>query len=294
MQPARSSRTAETMALFRALETARPPSLRLFRDPFAAKFLTGALRLAACGAAVPGLRPLLLRYLERRLPGARSSGIARTRLIDDWLGEHVNAGARQIVILGAGFDTRAWRLPDLAGLPVFEVDHPATGAEKRLRLTLAGLDPARVTAVALDFDREPLAAALARAGFDAAQRAAVVWEGVTNYLTADAVDAVVEWAGRLAAGSGFIFTYVDARVLSDPGGFIGGARILAEVAAAGEPWTFGFVTAELPGYLRRFGLQLLADLGADDYRARYFGASAATMAGYAFYRAVDARVAEHA
>jgi methyltransferase (TIGR00027 family) len=233
MQPARSSRTAETMALFRTLETARPPSRRLFRDPFARSFLTGVLRLAAQGAAVPGLRSLLLRYLDRRLPGALSSGIARTRLIDDWLLDHVAAGARQIVILGAGFDTRAWRLPGLAGLPVFEVDHPATGAEKRRRLALAGLDPARVVAVALDFDRESLATALTRAGFDAALRAVIVWEGVTNYLTAEAVAAVVEWAGGLAAGSGFIFTYVDARVLSEPGRFEGATRILAEVAAAG-------------------------------------------------------------
>jgi O-methyltransferase involved in polyketide biosynthesis len=113
-------------------------------------------------------------------------------------------------------------------------------------------------------------------------------------LTAEAVAAVIEWAGRLPAGSGFIFTYVDEDVLSDPGRFAGADKVLAEVAAAGEPWTFGFSPGDLARYLRGFGLELLEDLGADDYRARYFGARAAAMRGYAFYRAVNARVTGHA
>ncbi len=294
MQPARSSRTAEVMALFRALETAEPRDRRLFDDPFAAGFLAPPLRWLARSAALPVLRRLLCRYLDRRLPGARSSGVARTRLIDDWASTHVAAGAQQIVLLGAGFDTRAWRLPAFAGLMVFEVDHPATAAAKRRRLSAAGLAGARVIPVALDFDRTALPDALARAGFDPAQRTLVIWEGVTNYLTAEAVGAVIRWAGSLAPGSGFIFTYIDAAVLSEPGRFAGAPAILREVAASGEPWTFGFDPAALPAYLGERGLTLTEDLGADQYRARYFGSRAGSLAGYAFYRTVDARVERHA
>ena len=286
MQPTRTSRTAEAMALFRALETARPPGVRLFADPLAAGFLPPGLRLLARAAALPGLGALLRRYLERRFPGALSSGVARTRLIDDWASAHIASGARQIVLLGAGFDARAWRLAAFAGLPVFEVDHPATAAEKRRRLAAAG----RVVSVTLDFDRETLPEALARAGFDPQQPTLAIWEGVTNYLSADAVAAIIDWAGRLAAGSAVIFTYVDRSVLSDPGRFFGAARVLREVAATGEPWIFGFDPARLPRYLDERGLRLLEDLGADQYRARCFGAAAATMRGYQFYRAVNTRM----
>jgi methyltransferase (TIGR00027 family) len=294
MQPARSSRTAEVMALIRALETAEPQDRRLFTDPFAAGFLAPPLRGLARAAALPVMRRLLCRYLDRRLPGARSSGSARTKLIDDWGSAHVAAGARQVVLLGAGFDTRAWRLPAFAGLPVFEVDHPATAAAKRRRFSSAGLAGARVIAVTLDFDRVALPDALGRAGFDPARRTLVIWEGVTNYLTAEAVGAVIRWAGSLAAGSGFIFTYIDAAVLSDPGRFVGAPTILREVAASGEPWTFGFDPAALPPYLGERGLTLIEDLGADQYRARYFGGRAGSLHGYAFYRAVNARVDRHA
>lgn len=290
MQPTRTSRTAEIMALLRALETARPAGARLFDDPLAAGFLSPGLRRLARWASVPVLRALLPRYLDWRLPGARSSGIARTRLIDDWAAGHVAAGARQIVLLGAGFDSRAWRLPAFAALPVFEVDHPATAAEKRRRLAGAGADAARIVSVTIDFDREKLPEALSRAGFDRSRRTLVIWEGVTNYLTAEAVAAVIGWAGSLAAGSGLIFTYVDEAVLREPRRFAGAARILREVSGAGEPWTFGFDPARLPRYLSERGLRLLEDLGADEYRARYFGAAAARMRGYAFYRAANARV----
>lgn len=290
MQPSRTSRTAEIMALFRALETARPPRARLFADPLAAGFLSPGLRLLARAAALPGLRALLRRYLDRRFPGALGSGVARTRLIDDWAGVHVVAGVRQIVLLGAGFDARAWRLAAFAGLPVFEVDHPATAAEKRRRLAGAGADMRRIVSVTLDFDREQLPEALARAGFDPKRPTLVIWEGVTNYLTADAVAAVIRWAGELAVGSALIFTYIDEAVLSDPGRFFGARRVLREVAATGEPWTFGFDPARLPRYLAERGLLLLEDLGADQYRACCFGAAAAAMRGYQFYRAANARV----
>src|SRR6266536_639560 len=116
MQAGKFSRTAEVMALFRALETAQPVHSRLFHDPFAAAFLPSSLAKAARWSAVPVVGPLVLRVADALWPGARTSGVARTRLIDDWVSESVAAGARQVVLLGAGFDSRAWRLPALAGL----------------------------------------------------------------------------------------------------------------------------------------------------------------------------------
>jgi methyltransferase (TIGR00027 family) len=278
------------MALFRAIESAQPEGRRLFNDPFAVTFVGTALRRVVRWSATPILGPALRGIIDRCWPGARSSGVARTRLIDDWIGISVANGSHQLVVLGAGFDSRAWRMPVLTGMPVFEVDHAATSAEKRRRAAAVAPGSSTVVSVALDFDRGRLPVALAAAGFDPKRRATVVWEGVTNYLTADAVRSVLAWVGTLAMGSHLIFTYVHQGVLADPAAFEGAARILSAVASSGEPWTFGFIPEALPPCLQAHGLRLQEDLGADDYRARYFGPEARKMRGYGFYRAAFATV----
>jgi methyltransferase (TIGR00027 family) len=246
VQPGLSSRTAEFMALFRALESMQSERRRLFYDPFAALFLSASLRRIAQCSAMPILGPLLPQIIDHFWPGARSSGVARTRLIDDWVEASMANGSQQLVMLGAGFDSRAWRMPVLAGLPIFEVDHPATAAKKRRLVAAVAAERPDLISVTLDFDRDRLPDALAAAGFDSRRRSTVVWEGVTNYLRADAVRSVFAWVGTLAAGSTLIFTYVHRGVIADPTSFEGAERILRTVANAGEPWTFGFVPETLP------------------------------------------------
>ena len=277
------------MALFRALESTGPLGRRLFDDPFAATFVSAPLRRVVRWSAVPVLGTVLRQIIDHLWPGARSSGVARTRLIDDWIAASIANGSQQLVVLGAGFDSRAWRMPALVGVPIFEVDHPATMAEKRRGIAAATAE-SDVVSVALDFDRDRLPDALGAAGFDPSRHTTVVWEGVTNYLTEDAVRSVLAWAGSLAAGSKLIFTYVHRRGLEDPTSFEAAEKILLAVASAGEPWTFGWVPEALSRCLQAHGLRLEEDLGADDYRARYFGRKARRMRGYAFYRAALATV----
>ena len=281
------------MALFRALESARPVGARLFEDRFARGFLGPWLALALRAARVPLLGAVVPWFIDRKWPGARSSGIARTRLIDDMLGAALADGIGQVVILGAGFDCRAYRLPALARARVLEVDHPDTSAAKREHLgRLLGAPPAHVTFVALDFDRQDLAAALAAAGFDRARRTFFVWEGVTNYLTEGAVDAVLRFVGGTARDGRLCFTYVHRGVLDGSTRFEGTERLALTLARAGEPWTFGLDPAALPGYLEARGLRLLEDLGATEYRARYMPSGGLGMTGYEFYRVALARVAD--
>jgi methyltransferase (TIGR00027 family) len=291
MEAGRPSTTAEIMAFFRALESIRPADRRLFEDPFAARFLRPWLRIIVHGSILPLIGPLLLRWIDRRWPGARTSAIARTRLIDDWIDASVAEGAGQVLILGSGFDSRAWRLPALRRVAVFEIDHPATSAEKRRRLAVFGAERSNVRLVPADFERDAVPEALAQSRFDSTKPALVIWEGVTNYLTADAVDETLRWIGSLAKGTRLIFTYVHERVLADPSAFEGAAQILIAVTSTGEPWTFGLRPEALPGYLEARGLKLLADLGAKDYRARYMGERAKGMRGYEFYRVALAEVA---
>jgi methyltransferase (TIGR00027 family) len=289
----RASRTAEFMALFRALETARrPASARRLRDPLARGFLRPALRAVVALACLPGAGALLARALDRRWPGARTSAVARTRLIDDLLCERLDAGVEQVVILGAGFDARAYRLPGIDRARVFEIDHPATLTVKRARVAqlLGGL-PHHVAYLDMDLDHEDLARALAGAGFDPTRLAFFLWEGVTNYLTAAAVDSVLRIVARTAApASSVVFTYVHRGVLDGSVSFAGTEQLVKTLSRVGEPWTFGLDPAELPAYLAGRGLELVVDLGAREYRARYLGGARPANEGYEFYRVVLARV----
>src|SRR4051812_17088404 len=108
-----TSRTAQYMALFRALETTRSRDQRLFTDRFAAWFLDNGLRMGVWLCRIPGWRSIAERIIKKKIPGALSSGIARTKYIDDLLQQAVTNGAQQVFILGAGFDTRGLRLPFL-------------------------------------------------------------------------------------------------------------------------------------------------------------------------------------
>ena len=140
----------------------------------------------------------------RRWPGARPSGVARTQWIDDVLSESLRKGIEQLVILGAGYDSRPYRMAGLDSARVFEVDHPATSASKQKRL--AGIVSSNVTYVRLDFDKDDLGAALANAGFNLDRQTFLLWEGVTNYLTEDAVDMTLRYISGAKPGSLLLFT----------------------------------------------------------------------------------------
>jgi methyltransferase (TIGR00027 family) len=130
---ARASFTAETMALQRAFESHRPAKSRLFTDPYADAFLRPWMRALATASAIPILRGVATRLFDAKTgPGPRPSAIICTRVIDDVLVDIVNRaeGCCQVIILGAGFDTRAYRLSALATARVFELDHPATQQAK--------------------------------------------------------------------------------------------------------------------------------------------------------------------
>jgi methyltransferase (TIGR00027 family) len=295
MKEGHASRTAEYMALFRALESSRPPGRRLFEDPLARHFLSPPLALVARLSAVPGLRSLLSWFIDHRWPGARSSAVARTRFIDDAVVAGLQEHIEQVVILGAGFDSRAYRLHALEKVSVFEVDHPDTLKIKRgvLDRALSGL-PQRVRFVPTDFNQRQLEQAMTVAGYRNSVPTLFLWEGVTNYLTEAAVDATLRWCSQAAPGSRLVFTYVHRAVLDDPRSFFGTEKLLATLAASGETWTFGIDPSAVSNFLAQHGLTLERDLGAEEYRRLYFKEAARGMRGYEFYRIAVARLSEHA
>jgi methyltransferase (TIGR00027 family) len=291
MREGHASATAEHNALFRALDAFRPPATHLIDDPFAGGFLSFPLSLVHRLARFPGIRTLVPWFIDRRWPGVRTAVVARTRLIDDTIARLLGEGVEQFVVLGAGFDSRAWRIPALRGVDVFEVDHPATQAAKREALARAlDAQPAHVRFVAVDFARDDLASRMDAAGYLESRRTLFLWEGTTNYLTEPAVDATLRWCARARPGSVLLFTYVHRDIITNPASFAGSERLFASLERFGERFTFGIHPDELAAFLAKRGLSLESDVSCPEFRARYYGDAAREMRGHEFYRVAVARV----
>lgn len=288
MKVDKTSRTAQYMAFFRALETKQKKSKRLFSDPCAIHFLNSGLKWAVRASNLPIFRSYLKKTIQKRIPGGYSSGLARTKYIDDLLEMTVKEGIKQVVILGAGFDTRASRLLFLRDIPVIEIDHPNTSNHKILTYKgRGGLRPQNVTYCQIDFNTQSLDDLALQHHFDFTLPTTIIWEGVTNYLNAEAIGNTFTFISNYPRDSYIIFTYVNKLVLDEPGKFFGGEKLLQDLEAIEERWTFGFVPNELPAYLTNFGWSLVEDLGATEYRQKYLPDR--TDQGYEFYRVAIAK-----
>ena len=211
MKRNQSSLTAVGIAIVRAIESEKPAGDRLVYDPYARRFVnSGLFRFVDCFYRL-GLG-------DRKGPGVWEFLVARERYIDDYLEARLDEGLEQLVILGAGFDARAYRFDRLKrdAIRVFEVDHPATQAAKLEKLeAIFGKPPSHVTYVAIDFNRETLGGRLADCGYDESKRTLFIWQGVTEYLTPDAVDETLAFVrDHSAPGSSIVFDYADPTILN--------------------------------------------------------------------------------
>lgn len=266
-----TSRTAAYVACFRAIETRLAPSRRLFSDPFAEAFLDARLRALLAAASVPVTGRLVPAAIDRRTPGARVSVLVRTRYIDELLEAAASDGVRQLVILGAGFDARAFRLEVARRLSVYEVDEPAIQARKR-EVIARRLDgsPTHVSWVPVDFEHDDLAGSLRGAGLDPAAPAMFVWEGVTPYLTPRAVDATLRAvAGLGARGSRVVFTYLHRAALEGRQALAGIAELSRAVKRSDEPFHFGLEPSEVADYVSERGFGLSEQVSSVDLAVRY-------------------------
>jgi methyltransferase (TIGR00027 family) len=255
------------VAAMRGLAELDDPAI--VRDEFAADLLPFGYRsVLRVAHRVPSASRTVLRAVARASHNLSRHLAFRTRAIDDVVSMEADAGCDQLVLLGAGFDARAWRLPALASTTVFEVDHPDTQASKRAgiggRIPLAR----EVKWAPIDFARETPALVLERAGHDATRRTTFVWEGVTMYLAPEAIDATLAAvAGRAAKGSRLLMTYHDAEFRLEL------VMLTGMVRAAGEPFRTRLSQADVRELLARYGFTVETDEGSDDWSERYLGES---------------------
>jgi methyltransferase (TIGR00027 family) len=260
MEAGQPSRTALAAAAHRAAHQVLERG-RILSDPLAVRILGAdgeeAIRRAA---ADPSSRRLRLFIA------------VRTRIAEDALAAAVARGVRQVVVLGAGLDTYAYRGTADSSVRIFEVDHPATQDWKRRRLADAAITPPpALTFVPLDFERETLGAGLGRAGFDPNQRTFFTWLGVVPYLTERSVLATLRYLAGLPGGADVVFDYATApSSAAEAERAADHAALAARVASAGEPFKSHFSTEQLLATLDRLGFSDVEDWGPVQIRARYF------------------------
>lgn len=266
MQSGEPSRTALGAARHRAAHQILEQG-RIFSDPLAVRILGEDAESIARGAEE--------NPASRRM---RMFIAVRTRFAEDALAAAVEHGASQLVVLGAGLDTYAYRGALADRLRVFEVDHPATQEWKRQRLSEAAIAlPATLTFAPIDFENETLSAGLGAAGFDAAQQTFFLWLGVVPYLTEDAFWSTIIFVANVRGGAHVVFDYSDPpdslpaemRELHD--------QRAARVAELGEPWIYYPDCAQLHASLKELGCRSIEDLGPRQIAERWFPQRAASM-----------------
>jgi methyltransferase (TIGR00027 family) len=225
-------------------------------------------------------RGLVLRMANRRIPGTYTYEIARTKFIDEVVLDAVAAGLDELILLGAGFDSRPYRLTaQLEGVRVMEVDHPASQATKRERIRrLLGQEPDHVAYVPIDFTTGDLDATLAAAGHDRSARTLFVWSGVSPYLPEEAVAEVLSWVGgRHGPGTSIVFDAIWAEVVDGSRDYYGAAEFRKGVAENGEPARWGIPEGRVDETLSRFGLEVERALDEEEGRATYLKRSDGTL-----------------
>ena len=251
-----------------ALEQSEPPGRRLVDDDLAARFLPAPTRWLVTVTPRNLMRRLAMAVMEREGPGLWASMNCRKRYIADKVTESLD-GIDAVVVLGAGFDTLAYRLAKKTGIPIFEVDQPVNIDRKAAAVQRAlGQQPASVRLVPLDFERDDVLNVLAEHGYRPDSRTFFVWEAVTQYLSPEAVDATLERLRRATPGSRLVFTYV-RRDFIDGTNLYGAEALYRRFRRRAQLWRFGLPPDEVATFLAGHGWRLAEQAGPDLILHRY-------------------------
>jgi methyltransferase (TIGR00027 family) len=299
MQERNPSYTAEIDAVVRAVETEKPESERICDDPFAIHFIGTANNIIR---VIPPLRKLALWYLEQVHPFMLDCIPARTRYIDECINKGIDDGIEQLIILGAGYDSRAYRLKRLKGkVTVFEVDHPATQKLKKEKAKkILNPLPSNVVFVPIDFNKETLPQKMFQSEYEKDKKSLFIWEGVTPYLTAQAVDETLNFIAKNSKpGSSIIFNYILKSVVDGTCQIEGAKEIRKSFSRGGltdfrsnrgDSLMFGIEEGTIETFLSKRGFQLIKEISGDYYQTEYFTGPNSNRKGCCLCRIVYATV----
>ena len=268
--------TAQGVAKQRLIETIAGADKRVINDPYADSFVIGSGFIKLMGHK-------LNVWLSKKLaPGFHEHLISRTKFIDELIEKSAVSGIEQYVILGAGYDSRAYRLELPSSMKIFEVDQPEVSDNKLAKLPKELPNSENVTYVNIDFSYQSLTTQLIDAGFDQKQSTIFTLEGVSQYITKEAVSSTIKELASLTkdANSIFFMSYVDELLDKNPEACFGKgytspekkANLIKSLSAkVGEPWVSFYSYEEIESLLSQNGYSVEENLTLEDLNSLYFG-----------------------
>jgi len=264
------SHSAGVIAAHRAIESSKDEDQRICYDPLARDFLPP-------GFTVLGLYDIpeqeALAYFKNLVPGFHEFFLARTRYIDDYLQDCIDNGLEQLVILGAGYDSRAYRFDALTHqIKVFEVDHPATQEFKKEKVLERFKElPSHVSYIPVDFIKEDFQTGLFANGYDRRLKTLFIWEGVTMYVDSDTVDQTLSFIVKnVGNGSSLIFDYTYPEVLAGTFERKEAKEWLRIAQKSDEPLLFGISRDTIEKFLTDRGFSNVVSVSSEYFNTTYF------------------------
>ena len=271
----RKDGTAQGVAKQRLIESLAKPSKRIIYDPYAENFVLGAgiIKLMGHNFSV---------WLSKKfVPGFHEHLISRTRFIDDLIKKSISEQVEQYVILGAGYDSRAYNLKLPSGLKIFEVDQPEVQEIKLSKLPDEIPNSENITYVSVDFNHQSLKNQLLNSGFDKSKSTIYTLEGVSQYITREALNSTLSELALLTPNSNatFFMSYVSRLLIEDPKACFGmgyskperAAKFITNGAAkVGEPWISLYSSKEIEDLLSQNSFTLIENKTLADLNSKYF------------------------
>ena len=271
----RKDGTAQGVAKQRLIESLAKPSKRIIYDPYAENFVLGAgiIKLMGHNFSV---------WLSKKfVPGFHEHLISRTRFIDDLIKKSISEQVEQYVILGAGYDSRAYNLKLPSGLKIFEVDQPEVQEIKLSKLPDEIPNSENITYVSVDLYYQSLKNQLLNSGFDKSKSTIYTLEGVSQYITREALNSTLSELALLTPNSNatFFISYVNRLLREDPKACFGigyskperAAKFITNGAAkVGEPWISLYSSKEIEDLLSQNSFTLIENKTLADLNSKYF------------------------
>ncbi|WP_101909446.1 SAM-dependent methyltransferase [Marasmitruncus massiliensis] len=262
-----AAQTGSSPTMIVAIEQYFPEEKRIIKDDLAYRILPSSMKGIVGQMQLDSVRNWMIQTSEKESPGIWGGIMCRKRYIDEKLIDSISQ-IDAVVNLGAGFDTRSYRLEGLSSIPIWEVDQPETIKTKQKQLLKIFEDiPAHVNFASIDFDHDNLSTILSSLGYSYEKRTFFIWEGVTQYLTNTGIQSIFDFLAKAVCGSRIAFTYV----CKD---FLDGRN--ADVWEKGyddyvrrKIWIFGMEPEIWPSYLKKYGWQIIEDLGYDEMAEKY-------------------------
>lgn len=264
------SKTAVGALLNRFGESQKPEGERILYDPYAIYFINPAI--LEWEARNPEEAKALREQRELFVPGLKNSIVARARYFEDYIKRSIEEGLEQLAILGAGYDSRAYRIEGLKKIKVFEVDHPTTQIVKKEKIKeIFGHLPNYVTYVPVDFAAGDLGQKLLEMRYDRSRKTLFLMEGLLYYIQPIAVDEILSFIVKNSdKGSTILFDYFPQSVVDGTSKLEVGRNIHDGLAQSEEPLQFGIEEGAVEIFLAQRGFSKIRNVTSDDYKKAYF------------------------